>query len=358
MRAYLIATILAALSSLACSRSGSTSLAPCGGVSQPCCGGTACNADLVCRSGACSEVVASCGGLAEQCCDLGSCQQGLTCAQTFCVPDVTSCGAEGASCCSNSACSPDLICAAGMCVRFSDVCGSRDQSCCFGSLCAAGLACVNSLCEASPPCGASQEACCEGTACNQGLSCIASICQNPCAQCDSRTCAGTSCVKLVFVSSQQYSGGSLGGLSGADAKCQALANAAGFHGTYLAWLSDDAGTSPATRFSRSNSYVQTNGAIVVSSWSQLVASGLSHGITLDEHASPVSSNVWTGTNGSALAIVGGTCSGWTSMSGAGVVGDNNVPSYYAANYWWWTDISGTGEVPSCSTPLPIDCFEQ
>jgi Protein of unknown function (DUF1554) len=51
------------------------------------------------------------------------------------------------------------------------------------------------------------------------------------------TCAvpGGSCT--VFVTSQGFNG-NLGGLAGADTKCQALADTAGLGGTYKAWLSD------------------------------------------------------------------------------------------------------------------------
>src|SRR5207248_2675590 len=56
------------------------------------------------------------------------------------------------------------------------------------------------------------------------------------------TCTGSACVvmvnKRVFVTSVMYDG-NLGGLAGADAKCQARATAASLSGTYKAWLSDD-----------------------------------------------------------------------------------------------------------------------
>ena len=58
--------------------------------------------------------------------------------------------------------------------------------------------------------------------------------------------------KTVFVTSAQFNG-NLGGLTGADDKCQAEANGPASivpSGTYLAWLSD--GTdSPDTRFTKS-----------------------------------------------------------------------------------------------------------
>src|SRR6187401_2282495 len=44
--------------------------------------------------------------------------------------------------------------------------------------------------------------------------------------------------KRVFVPDQTYVGGLLGGLAGADMKCEARAAAAGLAGTYKAWLSD------------------------------------------------------------------------------------------------------------------------
>ena len=49
---------------------------------------------------------------------------------------------------------------------------------------------------------------------------------------------GTRAMNLAFVTSQSWAGGALGGLAGADAKCNAAAVAAGLGGTYVAWLSD------------------------------------------------------------------------------------------------------------------------
>ena len=88
-----------------------------------------------------------------------------------------------------------------------------------------------------------------GTACSVGScqngSCAALTPQSPPPPPQSPPCgAGGPC--RVFLSSATYDG-NLGGLSGADAKCQGLATAAGLPGIYKAWLSD--GTSaPSTRF--------------------------------------------------------------------------------------------------------------
>ena len=78
---------------------------------------------------------------------------------------------------------------------------------------------------------------------------------------------------------QHLHNGNLGGLAGADAICQARAEAAGSlaaPGTYLAWLSDAGGgvdppVSPSTRFIQASvPYRLVNGTIVAASWSDLV----------------------------------------------------------------------------------------
>lgn len=72
--------------------------------------------------------------------------------------------------------------------------------------------------------------------------------------------------RIVFVTSQVYNG-NLGGLTGADAKCQAQAAAAKLPGTYKAWLSDSNG-SPSTRMTKvAAPYVRTDGVMIAGSWS-------------------------------------------------------------------------------------------
>src|SRR4051812_26024409 len=74
--------------------------------------------------------------------------------------------------------------------------------------------------------------------------------------------SGSSC---VFVSSALYSG-ALGGLSGADSKCQGLAAAAGLPGAYKAWLADTTGA-PISRFVHSTGpYRLVNGTTIAANW--------------------------------------------------------------------------------------------
>ncbi len=84
---------------------------------------------------------------------------------------------------------------------------------------------------------------------------------------------GTPCeviAKTVFLTSTTHKG-DLGGLNGADAICQRLADTAGigFTRTYRAWLASGDG-SPDTRFIRSAlPYVRTDGATVADDYTDL-----------------------------------------------------------------------------------------
>src|SRR4029077_17175057 len=89
-----------------------------------------------------------------------------------------------------------------------------------------------------------------GAACPLGQLCLGGACHVP----------GSN--SIVFVSSATYGGGNLGGLTGADPKCQSLATAAVLPGTYKAWLSDDT-TSAASRLTHStNPYVLVDGKTI------------------------------------------------------------------------------------------------
>ncbi len=80
--------------------------APCGGVTERCCG-QSCRAGLLCVAGRC----APCGGRGQPCCGL-ACAGGLDCVNERCAP----CGAAGERCCAGvfcnggRACGPDALC--------------------------------------------------------------------------------------------------------------------------------------------------------------------------------------------------------------------------------------------------------
>ena len=163
--------------------------------------------------------------------------------------------------------------------------------------------------------------------------------------------------KYVFVTSDSYSG-NLGGLSGADTKCQALAQAAGLDGTFKAWLSDSSGASPSTRFSNStDAYVKVDGAVVANDYTDLVSGNLRSEINLDQNGNAVNdSYVWSNTksDGTVQGSNPGThsCNDWTA-SGS-VYGFVSHTTRRSVSPDW----SYEGN-PSCDFPdVRLYCFEQ
>ena len=105
----------------------------------------------------------------------------------------------------------------------------------------------------------------------------------------------------VFVTSTNYTG-NLGGLAGADAKCQERANAANLGGTWKIWLSDTTG-SPSTRFTKSsNPYKLLNGTTIANNWSDLTDGTLQNPLNMTELGTTVQTSTWTNTkiNGGGL----------------------------------------------------------
>lgn len=171
------------------------------------------------------------------------------------------------------------------------------------------------------------------------------------------------CARYVFVTSTMYSG-NLGGLTGADALCQARATAAGLPGTYRAWLSASNG-SPSTRFTRSaGRYVLPDGSIVANDWADLTDGEIQRNIDRTEFngAAPIGNTAcagggemhrtaWSATSASGTSQCGGSnCSDWTSTSGSACWGWVNNTNNQAWSSW----CSGG----SCGWLSPLYCFQQ
>jgi hypothetical protein len=179
---------------------------------------------------------------------------------------------------------------------------------------------------------------------------------------------GTTAPKRVFVSSKLYNA-ALGGLAGADAKCQTLADAAGLGGTYAAWLSDKT-QSPATRFSRGGPWVLVDGTTeVAKDWATLTSGTLAHAIDRTEKGGPPpvtafctnaqDSGVFTGTQADGTADtthIDKACAEWTTTSDPAaflLLGD---PS--STSYTWTLSSSCNGIGAVCGKTASIYCFEQ
>lgn len=159
--------------------------------------------------------------------------------------------------------------------------------------------------------------------------------------------------RLVFVSSTSYLG-SLGGLDGADTKCQTLANAASLKGKFRAWLSDDKG-SPSIRFDTSfqDEYQLVTGEVVATGWLDLIDGSLAHAIDRDEKGAQVTGEtVWTNTDVSGEAVKDGKhCTQWSLA----VVDVENKP--FIGNQTETTGAWTKFDDSLCNVPLRLYCFE-
>ena len=159
-------------------------------------------------------------------------------------------------------------------------------------------------------------------------------------------------IATAFVTSAQYLG-NLGGIAGADAKCQAAATAGSLSGTYLAWLSDGV-TDPASRFSGVLQWRRTDGTTIADDWNDLVDGSIDAAITYDEFGNVLAgaANVASNVDASGFSKAGDLhCSGWTtSFSGSGRIGLASPAALNGA----WTDLSSL----SCGASVRLYCFEQ
>ncbi len=210
------------------------------------------------------------------------------------------------------------------------------------------------------------------------------VCRDTCIPnnncCDNRDCAAPStcdegfCLVIVnpltcgndgfcsvFVSSDFFTGGEIGGLAGADAKCQSLANAAGVSGTFKAWLSDSS-QSPSTRFPfftgpwrlQPNAVDGSNlPPVVATDLEDLTTCGatcLKQAINRTETGEILTGSitVWTNTLSDGTASTD-SCLNWTSNAGFGLFGDASQVDPK------WTNTNTTF---GCNSALSLYCFEE
>jgi len=166
--------------------------------------------------------------------------------------------------------------------------------------------------------------------------------------------------RRVFVSSACYPG-SLGGLGGADEKCQSLADDAGLGGAFTAWLSD-AYDGPAVRLPHASvPFVLVDASVIARDWDDLVDGAIARPILLDEAGTTVDGDcgarVWTNTSPIGLAAVSDAlefaCYEWTLalFSRWGLLGDATATDAT------WTD-GGALAMQRCSSTARLYCFER
>ena len=151
-------------------------------------------------------------------------------------------------------------------------------------------------------------------------------------------------------------GGNLGGLDGADATCQALADAVGQGGctwhAYLSTADEDArdriGAGP---------WQNANGDVIAADVESLHTDGLSNGDpqhVLDENGAEIPGqehDILTGSNEDGTLLDGTTCADWTSDSGEDVarVGHSDIPDNPMFSPSW----NSAHDTPGC-TPDDLD----
>ena len=159
----------------------------------------------------------------------------------------------------------------------------------------------------------------------------------------------------VFVTSASYTG-NLGGVSGADQKCQDSANSASLGGTWKAWVSN-----VSARFIHSNKrYKLLNGTTIANNWADLTDNDLISGISVNESGNTVGQvKVWTANSnaqdpGSFCNEANAEGQDWKNASASltGHVGEA------ARSNFMWASIGGTQSIENCSNSYRLYCFEQ
>lgn len=132
-------------------------------------------------------------------------------------------------------------------------------------------------------------------------------------------CQGAvACVRVMFATSVGYNG-NLGGIAGADAKCQALADVspnARIQGrTFLAWVSTPAVPVAARLTHGSLPYIRPDGVTVAASFNDLTDTSIQSPIFFDEKGGNRSNfGAWTATSSNGAGFSGQNCADWTSPS--------------------------------------------
>ena len=162
--------------------------------------------------------------------------------------------------------------------------------------------------------------------------------------------------KRVFVTKAGFNG-NLGGLTGADQKCQSAATAAGLGGTYAAWMSSST-TNALTRIGDVGPWYLVDGATKVFDSKAAIASGPLVAIDMYEDKTRVATTIetWVGTDNTGVVYKDNdgapvTCADWTDGSDTSSGSMGHVQASLASD---WTG-GGTGR---CDQAASLYCFEQ
>jgi len=161
---------------------------------------------------------------------------------------------------------------------------------------------------------------------------------------------------LVFVSSEAGSGGftdwtssgGLGGIAGADAACQSLADLAGLPApeSFVAYLSTSS-TDAKDRLTIDGPWKRLDGFRIAATKAELINNYIDVPIWIDDAGGVAFDEVWTGTNPNGTKT-SNTCYSWAD----GTAGFNGDRGLRYRNHAGW---ASTGPTP-CGTPRHVYCF--
>jgi len=163
--------------------------------------------------------------------------------------------------------------------------------------------------------------------------------------------------KTVFVTSASFKS-NMGGLKGADAKCQAEADSSTSivpSGTYLAWLSD--GTdSPDTRFTKSSHpYLLPDGTKIADDYTDLTDGSIQNFINIGSTGKPVGWKFfWSSTDSDGTSEQDFlTCEGWTWADTSTTI-PHSMVGITTRKSTLWTSYGRE----RCGKPYRLVCFQQ
>ena len=159
-------------------------------------------------------------------------------------------------------------------------------------------------------------------------------------------------IKKAFITSTSYNG-NLGGLAGADQKCQTQANLVGLSGTWKAWLSDSNVSAGSRLTHNTGQYRSVNGSLIANNWNDLTDGSLASAINSNESGNVRNAGwVWTHTLKDGSIDMNDNnnnpCGNWSTTNGGGSTGDSSRSDS------GWTTFGGT----SCTSNTPLYCIEQ
>ena len=181
-----------------------------------------------------------------------------------------------------------------------------------------------------------------GEACDDGNDALGDGCQE---------CAKDS---IVFVTSEVYQGFALGGLYGADQRCQSLAAKAELPRflTFKAWLSTPTMPAADRLIHSPGRYLLVNGLVVAQNWEALTSGAIENAIMVDESSQTRESGVWTGTLVNGQPALGSEfCKDWDDDSGLLKFGGTGL-SMNTDSAWSFFDQG------PCGSELRLYCIEQ